>query len=238
MVCDAALDLLTSLTKDEGTGIAGMISAVTGAERVVISDYPDPSIIANIEKNVKTNVEEGGLLELHQKKIDLLPHVWGSLSSPKVIAEQGKFSRILCADCLWIDGEHDNILRSMNHFLTRRGRVWVVAGYHKGDGNVAAFLNAVGRFGFCVESIQEHHDDGTERDWHPETTGVWKGGRGAAELHDWLVVAILKRVSLDPCLSCDNFQQYPNEFGNRGTLVWQSFVKIRQYRMPLISCGQ
>lgn len=37
-----------------GAGLPGIVSAINGASKVVVTDYPDPDLIDNIAHNVKT----------------------------------------------------------------------------------------------------------------------------------------------------------------------------------------
>lgn len=86
---------------------------LAGAEEVVISDYPTPEILATIETNCRKNMPAAQF----GKKIHVVGHEWGVLDDEFSKANARHFTRILAADCLWMVGEHRNLVASMLHFL-------------------------------------------------------------------------------------------------------------------------
>ncbi|EHK98031.1 putative nicotinamide N-methyltransferase [Glarea lozoyensis 74030] len=58
-----------------GTGLSGMIAALRGARRTVITDYPAEEVVANVEVNVKTNLRERG----RGGDVEVWGHEWGVL---------------------------------------------------------------------------------------------------------------------------------------------------------------
>ncbi|GME25236.1 putative nicotinamide N-methyltransferase [Neofusicoccum parvum] len=170
-----------------GVGLAGIVSTLVGAEEVVISDYPAPEILENLEKNVKTNVPE-----TLRSKVSVQGHLWGDLTSPFSVANAGRFTRILAADCLWMPHEHHSLAKSMLHFLSPapEARVFVIAGFHTGRANMAPFFKIVEEEGLEVENIYEMDAEGRRRDWAFEKDG---GREDHGERNKWLVIAQLKR---------------------------------------------
>ena len=119
-------------------------------------------------------------------------HEWGKLADDFSTRCKGEFTRILCADCLWMEGEHDNLLQSMKHFLaiSSSARVWVVAGFHTGRSTVVKFFDKALKVGFDTEEIWEQDVNGIQRPWRRHRGGIEED---IEERRKWLVIAILKR---------------------------------------------
>lgn len=154
---------------------------------MIISDYPAPGLLANVEANIKGNVP----LEL-RRQVSGQAHQWGALTDKFSATHGRRLTRILAADCLWISGEHLHLVQSMLHFLSYEpsARVWVVAGFHTGRSTVARFLDVALDAGLEIEEIWEQDVDGHQREWIQETEST---NEGSIELRKWLVVAIFRR---------------------------------------------
>ena len=154
---------------------------------MIISDYPAPGLLANVEANIKGNVP----LEL-RRQVSGQGHQWGALTDKFSVTHGHRFTRILAADCLWISGEHLHLVQSMLHFLSHEtsARVWVVACFHTGRPTVARFLDVAVDAGLEIEEIWEQDVDGHKREWVRETEST---NEGSIELRKWLVVAIFRR---------------------------------------------
>lgn len=165
----------------------GIVSVLAGAEEVVLSDYPSPAILANTRANVGRNVPEE-----QRQKLTVQGHEWGVLTDDFSKAYANHFSRILCADCLWMDGEHYSLAQSMEHFLSHKenARVWVIAGFHTGRAKLVSFFDIAAQAGLETERMWERDADGNEREWERERNG---GQEDATGRNKWLVVGILKR---------------------------------------------
>ena len=172
-----------------GTGLAGIVSALAGAERVVISDYPALEVLANIKVNLKKNVPHAS-----GSPINVQGHQWGTLSDDFSQSNRHAFTRVLAADCLWMPWEHHDLIQSMLHFLSLDpdARVWVIAGFHTGRAKVAPFFVIAEDEGLEIEAVWERDADGNERDWAPERDG---GREDISGRKWWLVVASLRRSS-------------------------------------------
>lgn len=163
------------------------MSVLAGAEEVVLSDYPSPAILANTRANIERNVPKE-----QKQKITVLGHEWGVLTDDFSKAYANHFSRILCADCLWMDGEHYSLAQSMEHFLSHKeeSRVWVIAGFHTGREKLVAFFDIASQAGLETETTWERDADGNERAWVRERNGRQEDASGR---NRWLVIGILKR---------------------------------------------
>ena len=172
-----------------GTGLAGIVSVLAGAQEVVISDYPSPEILATIEMNCRKNIPS-----YSKGSARVVGHEWGIVDDDFSKANARRFTRILAADCLWMAGEHQNLVTSMLHFLSddddENARVWVVAGFHTGRARLASFFEVAHDAGLEVKRIWERDVQGNEREWvkQPQSRP-----EGIAELKKWLVVTILGR---------------------------------------------
>ena len=159
-------------------------------EKVVISDYPAPELLANVAKNVETNVPEAVRL---RSRPTVQGHEWGEFATSFATTQKGYFSRILAADCLWMPQQHRNLARSMVHFLSTAkeaqdgGRVFVVAGFHTGRAKVAGFLETAEEEGLVVERIEEMDVEGRRREWRQV-----REGEDLGERKRWVVVAVLR----------------------------------------------
>lgn len=183
-----------------GTGVAGITSILAGASRTVISDYPAPEILTTLRSNVENNVPPTKL-----NPATVQGHEWGVLTDDFSVANEKQFSIILCADCLWVMGEHHSLVRSMLHFLpeSANARVWIVAGFHTGRAALASFFDVATEEGLKVEEIWERDVDGNEREW----LKIRDGGReNVTERKRWLVVAILRRPTAS--CSCSTISDY------------------------------
>lgn len=90
-------------------------------------------------------------------------------------------------------GEHENLARSMVHFLSDSpdARVFVIAGFHTGRAKVAPFFEeVVPEVGLEVEEIYEMDAEGKRRAWAKERDG---GREDVGERKKWCVLARLRR---------------------------------------------
>lgn len=117
-------------------------------------------------------------------------HVWGQLDDAFSKSRERGFTRILAADCLWMPGEHQNLARSMLHFLSddEGARVWVVAGFHTGREKLALFFHVAEEVGMTVDDIYEVDVAGNRRSWAEE-----RQGESLSERKRWLVISTLLR---------------------------------------------
>jgi EEF1A N-terminal glycine/lysine methyltransferase len=88
--------------------------------------------------------------------------------------------------------EHDNLARSMLHFLSPlpSSRVLVIAGFHTGRSNLSSFFTTtIRKYGLDIDTISEMDTNGERRAWEPERPEEPIGTR-----NKWMVVAVLKRA--------------------------------------------
>lgn len=163
------------------------MGTLSGAEEVVISDYPAPEILANIKLNIEKNIPPN-----LYPKVSVQGHEWGNITDALAVSRGHSFTRILAADCLWMPWQHENLVETMLHFLSYEedARIWVIAGFHTGRAKLAPFLGITVDKGLEIEDIWERDCDGHERAWIKERDG---GREDVTERKKWLVLAILRR---------------------------------------------
>ncbi|KAK3684465.1 hypothetical protein LTR37_020242 [Vermiconidia calcicola] len=153
---------------------------------VVISDYPAPSMLANIRENTKRAIRRN-----LNSMYSIEGHEWGDIDSAFARKRIRHFDRILAADCFWMPSQHVNLAQSMLHFLMDPGgRVLAIAGFHTGRTKLASFFQIAEEEGLEVEEIYEEDAEGVRREWAKERDG---GRENVTERKRWLVIAVLKR---------------------------------------------
>ncbi len=116
-----------------GAGLPSLICAkYLNAQRVVVTDYPDPPLIENIRNNVIENLNQ----QQHLARCLVCPYKWGTDPSPLIgrIGNNQGFDTIIIADCLWLKNAQLDLLKSLDALL------------HKGDSNASVII------------IYMHHD--------------------------------------------------------------------------------
>ncbi|PVH85098.1 hypothetical protein DL98DRAFT_512030 [Cadophora sp. DSE1049] len=175
-----------------GTGLAGLMSGLEGAEKVVISDYPALEVLKNISANVERNIKpRKAKSPTTVAEVEVQGHEWGELDDTFSIENKASFGRILVADCLWMPWQHKNLLKSIAWFLKDgEGRVWVVAGFHTGREKMMGFYEegSLKDAGLEIDRIWERNAEGLERKWVED-----RGIEDVTERKRWLVVGILKK---------------------------------------------
>jgi predicted nicotinamide N-methyase len=169
--------------------LGGILSTLAGAKEVAITDYPAPPILETLRTNVAKNVPAD-----LQSRVTVQGHQWGSTSTAFESSQAHAYTRILAADCLWMPWEHENLAKSMLHFLadTPDARIYCIAGFHTGRAKVAPFFEeVVPAQGLEVEEIYEMDADGQRRPWAKERDG---GQEDMGERKKWLIVSRLRRA--------------------------------------------
>ncbi|KAK2736100.1 Protein N-methyltransferase NNT1-like protein 1 [Colletotrichum kahawae] len=185
---------LTTIEFGAGTALPSIMSALLGAVRTAVTDYPAPAVLktlrANAARNIDASVSPTGALTAEEVLVE--GHSWGELDDPFSVANKHAFDRVFVADCLWMPWQHANLHKSIAWFL-RDGpdsRCWVVAGFHTGRPKMRGFFDvaALAEAGLEIERIWERDCDGVEREW------VWDRGIEDVTIRKrWLVCGILRR---------------------------------------------
>lgn len=186
---------LSVLELGSGSALPSLLSALLGASRVVLTDYPAPAVISNLAANAARNAKPELSPSGAAAPVEVEGHAWGELSTP--LAERGRraFDRVFMCDCLWMPWQHENLLKSVGWFLADGpgARCWVVAGFHTGREKLRGFFEGerMAGLGLEVESIWERDCDGQEREWVLD-----RGIEDPVGRKRWLVFAVLKRTAV------------------------------------------
>lgn len=155
-----------------------------------MTDYPAPVVLENIRRNAERSIPRN-----LQSKCTIEGHQWGEVEAGFAAEYAHHFTRILAADCYWMPGEHQNLARSMLHYLSvePRGMVFAISGFHTGRAKLAAFFDVATEEGLEIEEIYEEDANGTRREWVKERDGGTEDVLGRKK---WLVIARLKLPAL------------------------------------------
>lgn len=161
-----------------GAGCAGIICALAGARRTVLTDYPADAILEALRGNVERNIPKSAL-----EKVEVKGHMWG-------VEDEwlGGFDRVVVADCMWLAAEHENLVASIRRGLADDGVALAVAGFHTGRSKVAGFLEKCEEGGLILEKVFERDVEGVERVWVPD-----RGPEDPIERKRWLTISYLKK---------------------------------------------
>ncbi|EEP82033.1 conserved hypothetical protein [Uncinocarpus reesii 1704] len=200
---------------DLWTALPSLIAALAGAETVSITDHPSSAALSGaVQSCIAQNIADAAI----RARISVHPHEWGiffqtcrdQTEAKKPIGfaaeHQGTFTRIICADCLWMRDQHANLVESLLWFLKPWGNedsagragdgglAWIVAGFHTGREIVASFFETAESMGMVVEDIYERDVNATSemgvvtRPWMPV-----REGEGPENRARWCVVALLRK---------------------------------------------
>ncbi|KAI0118473.1 hypothetical protein F4776DRAFT_254801 [Hypoxylon sp. NC0597] len=192
---------LETLELGAGTALPSLMAALLGAKNVVVTDYPSPTVLETLRKNVTANAKPECSPRNSLAPLTVEGHAWGELeNTPFAAQHRGRFDRVFVCDCLWMPWQHANLHKSIAWFLKdstspSSARAWVIAGFHTGRAKMRGFFEdaALAAEGLEVESIWERDCDGVEREW------AWdRGQEDVSERKRWLVIGVLRRRAPAP----------------------------------------
>jgi len=171
-----------------GTALPSIISCLSGASSVTITDHPSSPALTTgvIRHNVDQNVFGRHLKRVTETPamsdlvVDIFGYTWGTTTmylpdqygkpAPPTPAEHpdtaASFDRIIVADCLWMPSQHGNLVKTLLHHLTPPrhgpngigGSALVVAGFHTGREVVRQFFETA-TGEWKLEEDEEERDD-------------------------------------------------------------------------------
>ncbi|KAH6562818.1 hypothetical protein BASA60_010980 [Batrachochytrium salamandrivorans] len=129
----------TVLELGAGTGLPSIIAVKLGAQRVVVSDYPDETILKTLSYNMSCNLQgsASGLWAV-------AGHIWGTSTTelltagqaPLAITSSGLTEKVVPSASVPLNGES---------LLSPSGIVWAVAGLHTGISVMRRFFEKAQR---------------------------------------------------------------------------------------------
>lgn len=155
----------TILELGAGAGLPSLVCGVLSAKKVVVSDYPDPDLVANLWVNVDAFVAAEGKQE-EEKSIVAEGYCWGADAAPLLAhlpASREGFEVLILADLLFNHSEHGKLVATIEATLAKTRdakalvfftpyRPWL---YEKD----MAFFDLVKEKGFTVEKVLEEKMD-------------------------------------------------------------------------------
>ncbi|ANB14962.1 Nnt1p [Sugiyamaella lignohabitans] len=148
----------TVLELGAAAALPSLLASLT-ADNVVITDYPDPDLIDNINENVKLlreSVPNGAKLP-----ITVEGYIWGNPVDDLLNAKNQngrKFDLIILSDLIFNHSEHEKLIRTCDKCLAPDGKLFVVFTHHRpklADKDLAFFPTAKEQAGFKSERIIE-----------------------------------------------------------------------------------
>lgn len=141
-----------------------LVCAILGAEKVIVSDYPDPDLVENLSRNIESyyasNGEQSGKEE---KRISAEGFCWGADASPLLshippVSPPG-FDVLILADLLFNHSEHGKLVSTIESTLKKSEEAKALVFFtpyrpwlYKKD---MAFFELAKERGFVVEKVLE-----------------------------------------------------------------------------------
>jgi EEF1A N-terminal glycine/lysine methyltransferase len=179
-------------------GLPSLVAGILGARKVVMTDFPDPDLVANMQKNIDEcdeTVEPRGHIA---ETIDAAGFVWGAEPEPLLArlpsgtdddgsgiapaASSPRFDVLVLADLLFRHSEHGALVKTIRETLRRsRSAVAYVffTSYRPWKQHLdMAFFDVARADGFEVEQVVERRLDKPLFDNDPGDLDVQKTVRG------------------------------------------------------------
>mgnify|MGYP006096838615 CR=1 FL=1 len=162
-----------------GAGLPSIVSARCGATHVIATDYPEPSVIEELRKNVVINVED-------KKTIQVMGHSWGTDDCGDMSSHfpTPRIDVILAADTLWLHDQHKNLFQTLRECLTQTGSVAYFTYQHHNE-HAPAFFELVEQYNHQKEGSTESSSTGEVDRRQYKVAHVSQHGWGGRELEDF-----------------------------------------------------
>lgn len=154
---DAIVRDRTVLEVGAGGGLPSILSAHLGAQCVVCTDYPDPDLISNIQKNIVENRV--------QANAHGVGYIWGNdteeiESTLRSATDRSRFDTIILSDVIFNHKEHQQLLKTCQKLVEpRTGKVLVTFTPHRPKlfDDDMRFFETCKDFGFRPEFVEMEH---------------------------------------------------------------------------------
>ncbi|PWY99114.1 hypothetical protein BCV70DRAFT_163578 [Testicularia cyperi] len=216
-----------------GTGLPGLVACLMGAATTVLTDYPDPLVIQNLQQNLdlaicRPNSARPDLSEQFRearRTITVQGLGWGNAEEEATVlkhspGDQG-FDIVLAADVLWVSSAHPLLIQSIRKLLKRsRGaRCVLVAGFHTGRPAVRRFFLQLAQE--VVDLDPERAGAGILPDWQAKHGGIWERNVDGSE-RPWSTGWIPSKTQLRPSIPDGSWAHDDEDMGDisdRGSWV-------------------
>lgn len=150
----------TVLELGSGAGLPSLVAGLT-AKHVVMSDYPDPDLLSNLELNKK----ECGVSPEVAARLSVAGYIWGNEATELLNcgSQNGeRFDLIILSDLIFNHTEHTKLLKSCEMTLKDDGKVFVVFSPHRPKlfhKDKAFFTQAQEEFGYrIIDTFERDYD--------------------------------------------------------------------------------
>lgn len=151
----------TVLELGAGAGLPSLVCATRGARTVVVTDYPDADLVANLQYNV-----DNAGVTLDRNKVVVKGYLWGNPTQELKACLQPDadgFDVLILADILFNHSEHGKLVDTLTQALSKKAgsaalvfftpyRPWLLE-------KDLAFFDLARDQGFAVSKILEHTMD-------------------------------------------------------------------------------
>ncbi|KAJ7224367.1 putative methyltransferase-domain-containing protein [Mycena pura] len=143
-----------------GGGLPGLVAAKNGAQHVLLTDYPDGELVANLESNVGENIAPS-----HRRRVSVLGYIWGRSVEPLIaVLPSGAhgFHLIILSDLLFNHSQHEALLDTCEHCLAPTKGACVLVFYthhrpHLAHRDMEFFAKARSRGWICDEVVKRSY---------------------------------------------------------------------------------
>jgi len=123
-----------------GVGLPSLVVSRLSPLRVVATDYPAPSVLVNLEKNMERNTITSSLA--NASIVRTVGYRWGDNVEPLISLNDGKlFDIAICSECLWKEDTHQALVDSLANILQRNHGKAIVGFSHHHPGREHVDLN-------------------------------------------------------------------------------------------------
>ena len=162
----------TVLELGAASGLPSLVAGILGARKVVMTDFPDPDLIANMQKNID-ECDAVGTPQGHiANTIDSMGFVWGADPDPllerlppdddiqdSTAAPSKGFDVLILADLLFRHSEHGALVKTINETMRRapESRAYVFfTSYRPWKKDLdMAFFDVARSGGLDIEQVEE-----------------------------------------------------------------------------------
>ncbi len=148
----------TVLELGAGSALPSVVAGVLGARTVVVTDYPEQSVIENIDEVMRMNRIEQAIVR---------PHLWGdSAADLTACIDNALFDVLLLAEVLWKDTHHLHhlLLQSVAQTLNRAHGIAIMTFVHReteshtADNDLEFFVLAAEKYGIRSKCLGQSFD--------------------------------------------------------------------------------